>query len=348
MRIQPMIRLLGYLLLMLSITSCKTNLVYINVLQPAPVSIRGDAQTAGLLNRSIPDPANPKLTELHNALGANTKEITEEGSAQAVEGLKNALIEQNRFTEVTTIQEKPYYASLVGSFSPPLSWKEVRDICKRDSVDVLLVLEVFDTRLQIPPPAAPTLPKSPTELINGVMNTQVPVTTDIKTGWRIYDPQQKTINDEIYLSNGFTFTAGVINAPQAITALMARKELIKQTADQLGRNYALRIIPYWQEVTREYYVKGTPQFRVAMRKARTGNWEEAGALWMKETENRKRKIAGRACYNMAIISEINGELDQAVSWAQKAYEDYNNRLALRYVNILRDRQEEVRVLEYQE
>jgi hypothetical protein len=40
---------------------------------------------------------------------------------------------------------------------------------------------------------------------------------------------------------------------------------------------------------------------------------------------------------MAIINEINGDLDGAIQWAQKAYENYNIRLALQYVNILRNR-----------
>jgi len=40
---------------------------------------------------------------------------------------------------------------------------------------------------------------------------------------------------------------------------------------------------------------------------------------------------------MAIINEINGNIDEAISWAQKAYENYNVKIALRYVNILRNR-----------
>lgn len=343
-----MIRLGVFICLLLSIASCKTNLVYIQVLHPAPVSVRGSAQVAGIINRSMPDPTNAKLTELHNALGANTKAITQEGSAQAIDGLKNALIENNRFAQVKVVEGKPYYTSLIGSFAPPLPWDEVRKICERDSLDVLLVLEVFDTRLRIPPPPVPSIPQSAGDLINGVLNTQVPVTTDIKTGWRIYDPQLNTINDEVFLNNSFTFTAGVLNAPQAVAALMARKEMIKQTADGLGRSYSVRILPYWNRVTRDYYVKGSPAFRTAMRKARTGNWNEAGDLWNRETQSHKRIIAGRACYNMAIISEINGQLDQAIRWAQKSYEEYNIRLALGYVNILRNRVAREQVLDFQQ
>ncbi|MEJ0101567.1 MAG: hypothetical protein WDO19_02945 [Bacteroidota bacterium] len=40
---------------------------------------------------------------------------------------------------------------------------------------------------------------------------------------------------------------------------------------------------------------------------------------------------------MAIINEINGDIDTAIQWAQKAYEDYRVKIALGYVNILRNR-----------
>jgi hypothetical protein len=50
---------------------------------------------------------------------------------------------------------------------------------------------------------------------------------------------------------------------------------------------------------------------------------------------------------MAILNEINGDLDAAISWAQKSYEDYNNRLALQYVNMLRNRKQKVGKLDYQ-
>lgn len=76
-------------------------------------------------------------------------------------------------------------------------------------------------------------------------------------------------------------------------------------------------------------------FVIAKRKAQTGNWDNAAELWKKETTNTKSSVAGSACYNMAIINEINGELDEAISWAQKSYKDYNNKLALEYVKILK-------------
>jgi hypothetical protein len=84
-----------------------------------------------------------------------------------------------------------------------------------------------------------------------------------------------------------------------------------------------------------------------MRMAQTGNWDGAAKIWLEETRNGSGKLAGRACYNMAIISEINGDLDGAMGWAQNAYEKYNTPLALNYVNILRCRKTDNSVLKEQ-
>lgn len=51
---------------------------------------------------------------------------------------------------------------------------------------------------------------------------------------------------------------------------------------------------------------------------------------------------------MAIINEINGDLSSALKWAQKSYEDFNNKLALRYVRILENRQYKNEILKTQE
>ena len=214
-------------------------------------------------------------------------------------------------------------------------------------MDVLVVMEVFDTELKVVPINAPNKLDNITDVINTVANAQVNIITTVKTGWRIYDPKKKYIIDEHPMVDNLTIVANASTVINTTEALLGRKEAIKQDANKLGHIYADRLIPYWIKVTRDYYVKGNFDFKVATRKARTGNWDGAGELWLKQTNSKKRKIAGRACYNMAILGEINGDLDTAISWAQKAYENYNNKLALNYVNILKNRRKINQRVDYQ-
>jgi hypothetical protein len=172
--------------------------------------------------------------------------------------------------------------------------------------------------------------------------------TTVKTGWRIYDPAGNNILDELTINRDLTFSATGLTPAIAASALINRKDAVKKVGAEAGAAFAERILPYKIRVTRQYYVKGTDSFKTAMRKARTGNWDGAGELWKIETANGNSKIAGRACYNMAIISEINGYLDIAIEWTVKAYEEHNNKKALDYKNILDNRKASVKLVEYQQ
>jgi hypothetical protein len=170
----------------------------------------------------------------------------------------------------------------------------------------------------------------------------------VKTGWRIYSPADRSVLDEYIVGETVNFSGRGINPVNAVGALMNREAAVKQVSNKAGHIYALRLIPYRLRATRDYFVKGTDNFKTAKRKAQLGQWDEAAVLWEKEINNPDMKVAGRAHYNMAIINEINGDLDTALEWAQKSYSDYNTRQALDYVRILENRKYNAELLEYQE
>jgi hypothetical protein len=342
-------KIAGFLTLALIIvfTSCKTNFVYINVVNPAPVTISNETKHVGIVSRTTPSDENKTLNTIHQNVNAESVKLIKEATAEAVRGLKDALTENKRFEIVKPITDIDLRTPVSATFPSPLSWTEVEKICNTQGVDVLFVMEIFDTELKVVPLNTPTKIENITDVLNTVTQAQVNITTHIKTGWRIYDPKKKDIIDEHPMFDAITVTANATTIVNTTEALLGRKEAIKQNANRLGHMYADRIIPYWIKVTRDYYVKGNNDFKVATRKARTGNWVGAGELWLKQTGSRKRKMAGRACYNMAILGEINGDIDNAISWAQKAYENYNNKLALQYVTVLKKRKIKNQRADYQ-
>ncbi|HJT73329.1 MAG TPA: DUF6340 family protein, partial [Chitinophaga sp.] len=223
----------------------------------------------------------------------------------------------------------------------------VDKICREKKMDALFVLELFDTDSKVSYAAVPVSLKTPLGNVPGIEH-HANMLTIVKTGWRIYDPANRVLLDEYPLTREITLSGKGINPVAAAGAIINRKEALKDVSSRAGEDYAHRLIPYWIRVTRDYYVKGTDNFKIGKRKAQTGNWNGAAELWKKETTSSSSKIAGRACYNMAIICEINGDLDLAVQWAQKSYENYGNRLALGYVNILKNRKVNDNVLKSQQ
>ncbi len=317
--------------------SCRsTQLVYISVLEPAPVTIPSHIRTVGVVNRSLASQKTKVIDVVDKIFTMEGANLDKEGSFAGISGLADELIKNNRFTEVKLLSDANLSTNTPGLFPAPLSWELVEKICREQNTDALFSLELFDTDSKISYSANTVSVKTPLGNVPAIEH-KANMQTLVKTGWRIYDPSERNILDEDAISRQLSYYGKGINPVVAANALIGRKDAVKEVGDKTGHAYALRLIPYWIRVTRDYYVKGSDNFVIAKRKAQTGNWNEAGELWKRETTNPVGKIAGRACYNMAIICEINGELDNAIQWAQKSYENYNNRLALNYVNILRNR-----------
>lgn len=319
------------------LASCSTtNLVFISVKEPAQVTVPGYIKSVAIVNRSIATDQNKVLNTIHQVISMESKSLVEEGGKACINGLNDEMIANNRFERIVKLDTTSLRSFGVGVFPSPLDWSEVEKICRDTKTDALFSLELFDTDSKLNYSTS-----------TGVTNTafgklpipehHVKMNTLVRTGWRMYDPAGRVVLDQFNISKDLQFTGNGINPVVAAAGLIGKKEAVIQVSNSAGHLYATRIDPYWIRVNRDYFVKGSASLAMAKRKAQTGNWDEAGELWKKETTNNSRTIAGRACYNMAIINEINGDIDNAIQWAQKAYENYNVKIALRYVNILRDR-----------
>ena len=319
------------------IVSCKTQQLYLNVTEPAPVTLSADIRKVGVINRSMPTDETKLIDILDKAFTLEGVNLDKDGAEQAVSGLSDELLNDSRFEEVKTLNDIDFRTTKFGPFPVPLSWDNVDKICSETGTDALFSLESFDTDTHISYSTHNVEVKSPLGFRIPALEHQADMETIVKTGWRIYDPANRVIADEFNHFQSIVFSGRGLNPLLALNALTGRKAAVQEVSNKAGHSYALRLLPYRVRVMRDYFVKGTGNFKIARRKAQMGYWDDAGTLWEKETNNPKSKIAGRACYNMAIISEINGDVETALAWVQKAYADYNIRLALKYSRILEDR-----------
>lgn len=343
----PMKQLSILVILILLLVSCKTNELYINVLHPAPVTVPPEIKSVGVINRSIPTDETKIADLIDKVLSLEGTDLDKDGAWESVRGLTEELMANGRFTGVRELRDIDFRASRIGVLPPPLSMEIVEKVCRETGTDALFSLERFDTDTRLNYSTNKVRRDTP---LGGIplLEHQVSMEVIIKTGWRIYVPSGPGILDEFSFAESLAFIGKGINPVAAVTSLMARKEAVKEVSRTAGHNYALRLLPYRLSIEREYFVKGTENFRTAKRKARTGNWDEAGLLWAKETESPSRKIAGRAFYNMAVISEINGNIDEAIEWARRSYEDFNIRKGLRYMRMLEARKQDDVLLRIQE
>ena len=335
-------------ILILLLFSCgSTNHMTIRVTKPAPVYIPSDINSVGIINRSLPSQNNKTLDDIDKILSAEGKDLDKDAAKTAVVGLYDELTANNAFSEVKLIEDLDVRSPGLGVFPAAIPWKQIEEICNENNVDAIFALSFYDTDSKISYKIDTVRIANPLGIKIPALEHRATISTNIHTGWRIYDPLNKIILDEYLMPNGVKVVGKGINPIKALNAIAGRKEAVLSISNKIGHNYALRIFPYRIRVSRDYYVKGTNNFEIAMRRAQAGDWDGAAELWEKEVNNPDSKIAGRACYNMAIINEINGNLEKAVEWATKSYTDYDDKIALKYVRILKYRIDQNRLLEEQ-
>lgn len=313
-----------------------TNMLTLTITEPAPVSLPGNVKSVGIVNRAKSAENMKKLNKADEILTLELQKVDSTSSLQAIAGLNAELLKNNNFNNVVLLPNIKLTNSVPNTFSPVISKNEVQNICNKNNLNALFVLEYLDTDSKINYAATPATINVAGVAVKAV-ETMATVNSALLIGWRIYNASGDELFDEYGVVKNVTSTGRGINPMTALNAVMGHKTSVEKSAYAVGQEYAWSLLPYNIRVSRDYFVRGTDKFKIAMRRARAGNWDGAAELWAAELNNPDMKVAGRAHYNMAISNEINGNLDKAIEFAEKSYTDYNNKLALDYLNVLKNR-----------
>jgi len=129
--------------------------------------------------------------------------------------------------------------------------------------------------------------------------------------------------------------------------------LVNNSCIYLGNSFGAKMIPTWIPTDRMYYKSRNSDMLKAEKFAIDQDWLKAAEIWNKQAKNKNRKIAAKACFNMALACEMEGKPDLAIAWLVKSYsslkrndEDHNYNCQ-HYVNILAWRKLEIERLEEQ-
>ena len=138
-------KLIPILFITASLISCKTNQLYLNVVEPAPVTISPEIKKVGVINRATATDETKIIDILDKVLTLEGVNLDKDGAEQAMAGLTAGLLNNNRFAEVKQLSDLDFRTPKIGLFPEPLTWEIVDKICKETSTDALLALESYDT-----------------------------------------------------------------------------------------------------------------------------------------------------------------------------------------------------------
>lgn len=324
-----------FLPLLLTLASCSTMNVTLTVLEPAQINVPRGIRSLAVVNRSLPAKEEKVKNVLEGVITGEGLFADRAGSFECVRGVADGLVSSPRFTVVVP-PENELKGTGTRQFPAPLDWNTVERICRQNQTDALLSLEVFDSNnLYSDRKEQRTRKENDREVKYEVTITHV--RSNIESGWRIYDPANRQIIDESIFTDYREWEAEGRSHKEALVNLPPQNEIVKQAGYFAGTQYARRISPSWIHTGREMYKKGNDDMKYAKRLAQTNRWEEAADVWRKYTDDPDSKLAGRACYNMALAAEIAGNLQEAIEWAEKSYVRYNNKKAREYSYILKNR-----------
>jgi len=325
---------LSALALLLVLSSCK-NTVRLTIQDPPAVFLEKSYVTAGVVNRSFAKGAGKVVDVIDNALTLEGN-LDNVGSEAATQGMFDELTTNQRFEYVAKLDSIAVENRAGDVFPAPMEWSEVTRLCEENGVQILFVLEVYDTDTKVDYDMRMVNQTTPLGTVQVPRHTATAITR-VTTGWRLYDPANKLIRDEFFVKDRIRNTGSGINPAKAASVLMNRGQAVKQISGQVGRFYAGRVRSQSFRVSRMYFKSGSQNLKIGHRRALVGDWNGSADAWRKDVDSPKRKVAGRACHNMAIDAEINGDIKGALEWAQKAYTDYRIKESRDYARILRDR-----------
>lgn len=170
---------------------------------------------------------------------------------------------------------------------------------------------------------------------------------------RFYDILENEIVDEYILEDSLTFFApnSTWAKETAVSLLIMDTDFVKSTymdaAWQIGFGYARRITPVYVPEERLFYSGKLPWLKKGGKFILETKWKDAEDLMLKYSQHENSRKAAAAFYNLAIISEMENDLQLARFYAEMSLKKYHTLRAQDYHRLLEKRIEEKPVIDRQ-
>ena len=321
--------LLLMLMLSLAIAGCsKYGYVRLNYPTPPLAYLPENVNSIAAVNRSLTSEEDTDNRIMEAIVTSEVAGSDRLASDECIKGVYDAILVLEN-TELVIPKTVRIFGTGTRVLPELLDWDQVAKICQAEGADALLVLETFDSNTDL-------LVSTAANQAAAILSTGSPVAAlpgqikmNVACYWRLYDPKTKQIIDQYQHNSYATFdTQEGFIPPHALP----------ETAYEAGRAYVERFLPGYYVVKRDLYKRTSgsakDQFMAGYRRTEVANWQGAIEIWSELAEHEKRKTAGRACLNIAVANEVLGDTENALEWAKKSYEYYDDKLGRSYAKIL--------------
>ena len=310
-----------YLLLAVSFASCKTSF-RISVQEPAAIRISKDVTKYGVLN-SVTISNSPEDIA-GSILGGQSPDATVVASERAMDGIYRSL-ERSGYLSGTEMNTDSVHQT-----NGEVNWEFIDRYCQENNLDGIIEIAELKTISPLGGTVLANLEGKRKSRLDGTayMNYYIAGSHDS------YERFQVRYSYNIPLSEGQTLI-------DILSDIQKRREYYRRLGFELGYKAGKMIYPNWVWVNRKFYNKGSKEIKRAKPMIYKGNWDIAEKQLMYAIEAPSDKARGRAYYNLALVKEGQGYIDEAIKNAEIAALEYGDKMANEYLVQLRKRKRQI-------
>lgn len=185
-------------------------------------------------------------------------------------------------------------------------WTDLIRICKEDSTDAIMVM---------------TNPKF-TDVIDVAVSDfgfgcEAYYVINSSIAWFVFYPKELKLIDSTTIRDMLDWHRYEITCDYAMSLLPEIPDLIGNACFMAGYKYGKKIAPMWNsKIKRNYYKRGHPKIREGYYYMINDNYIYAAELYRGVSDHKRKKVASRAGFNLALINEMNDNLESAREWAE--------------------------------
>jgi hypothetical protein len=216
-----------------------------------------------------------------------------------------------------------------GLIPDTLNPSTVIQLCSEYKTDALMVMEKFSTKVM-------TDYSHERRGINDFYYASIDLKYDAY--FRIYKPGSKNpvkvlnVVDTIYWES----------SDYTIERLFKKLPTIKQALINAGIKVALdvdeRLSPTWSQEKRGYFLFESKKDQ-GQKLMKEQNYTAAEKLFSQLAGSPNRKTRSKAEYNLALLNELNGDLEEAIKWGVKSFNSMYRHQTEAYLNTLKNKLE---------
>lgn len=305
--------------------SCKTNYVYLTIenAQSAKDEFPDDIQSVTLMNRSMSNqfqnyPEDSLQMYFYRNNYQLAKIVLDSTAADTtMKALAALMFESGRYDVVIPVERNIPRPISFEQLPDTLTRDNVSEICTRFNTDALMVLERFYIKTM-----ADLSVNRNVETESG-WTKSYDATLDLKYSalFRIYKPGTKTLVREIAINDTIYWESSDFTLERLLSKLPSVKQALISAGIKIALDADNRLSPNWVPEKRGYFLFKANDDQG--KKFMTNNdYGQAGKYWTEMAQSDNKRIRSKAEYNLALLSELNGDLDKAIEYGLKSYYSY--------------------------